>query len=421
MEKKLIKLKNAEINYSQNEIYSIIETNFKKHDYNFVSMVFMINTLEELMEEQSQENYYNYEKILLQDQTLFFKVFLIMCYSSKCLVNHFDFPFIKELTIYNYRINRLCDIKLNIQLFLENEKNHPLFHNEDLVYLISEIIYYYPEHLDKLIKFLKRMNDIQINFVLGYMFDNYAIINENENYLTFDRFMLYKSFFTIKYSPFYIDRLLLITDNESVKTLKSLENQILFVENLGYHHKEALFTYTRHGDEIINNYLRGVNKSIHNYLLEVDPFDNLSLYDEVKLYLLRYLEEIFQFIPKTNESIILYRKSMFNYPEKYNNQNYISTSINREYVNHMRGSVFEIHVKENSSVIPLMTLSHFDEGEVLINKNSELKCFNKTCFMFSQKSKKKSKKSKKKSKKSKKITNQKRSQRNQKKSQIKKK
>ena len=399
------------IDYDQNVIYKFIEENFRRNDYKFVSMKYMTNVFYQLLKENVEKNIL--EKMLLTNEKLFFKIFLVLNYGSKCLLNKEDFNEIGKVNMYQTSINKICDIRHNINLFKYSEEY--LFFNNDIHNLISEIIYF--ESYDYLIRLKSYINKFFkidekiLNMVLSVMFESYSDDSfDNENFVPFDKFLLFKNFFNVKYNPIFIDKLLFIcgTEIDLLNTLKKLEKQILFIENLSFHHKEALYTYTRHGDGIINTHLRKKEYNFNEnneYLKEVDPFDELSMYEEVKLYLLKYLNEIFEKIPKTKERIILFRKSMFTYPGEYLNENYISTSIDKVYINHLRGNMYTFEVKEGTSILPLMTLSHFDEGEVLINKNSELICNFKNCLVnnFGKKLKRKSGKNIKKKKSGKNI------------------
>lgn len=242
-----------------------------------------------------------------------------------------------------------------------------------------------------------------IENIINLLFSNKEILNNYLNNPNFKGYMInYKNY---KLFEKVIDQ---INNNRIIEVIRVfvvLEPQCEFLKN--YENKVLL-------RELIDLYTTGPARTLNSKLLNkeelydfskkvnLDEYWNSDEKDETFLFIDKGMKHLFRFIPKTTEEITVYRGISLNGELKHGN--YISTSINEEIAKDIiyeerNKSILKIIVPKGSSVIPLYLFSSYDtENEVLLDKDTELKCFKTdyendyeifNCSMFGKKSNKK--------------------------------
>jgi len=401
----------------------------------FLYYVIIFNDIKFFIEFLLKDNYYSNSDILsflLYSDFVFVETilgFLIFCSSDEYYNYKIKFDddysrYESDDIIYTENLYKLLKDKISVMDCTGNIKKTELILRkyEDtrilgfITNVICNIVYNEVDVSDKYKVYLRNFEinsekivDRMFNTQLNGMFNSHHSFNI---FNTYDDFILIKKF-NYDYKPKYIKRIIDIYDDDDlflINKIDSIEEQMLYVENLPYEQKEALLFYTKNGDELINLYLRdeyfknkidsmitnedNFEETFHdqlkteerielNYLLNEKNYKKFEEKFDIKypdkneavintLYLVKYLNIIFKNAPYLKKKIKTFRHVNTKYNTNMKHLNYISTSI----LEGILGGkyLYEILINKNVKCLPLLNLSFYNEYEILIDKERDLEC-----------------------------------------------
>lgn len=187
-----------------------------------------------------------------------------------------------------------------------------------------------------------------------------------------------------------------ITDEHYLKTL---HNQIQFVDSLDPKTKDGLQRYTHQFDWQVNQVLKSdkpIVKSLeHPNASDEDGFDVNKLEYGYKHVLnknikdvQRHLDAAFAHVPPLKHTLVVYRGIKYNKSVHYShepvyNKQYLSTTTDQDvaesFLDDFACCVLHITLPQGTHVLPLMRVSHYpNEFEVLLPRNGELQVYKQT-------------------------------------------